>query len=227
MWLLCADAPGWLCSIVWLTQNMQMLCMLQLQCWTVLAECQPVWSFTLPLFLPLPSSPSGSSSLACTCWLVIGLALCVCEFISGIFHLVFLNVIMPEEARQMRAERNSCSWLCTWCPCISPSARPWIMLVIKTYTHAQSKAISALTNYINYDIIMTKAVKRQETGVADSGCTVFSTEINLVQTWMLFSSFVFQHWLLMRLDTRSKQKKSLELNMRICQWSSSACLEHV
>lgn len=62
----------------------------------------------------------------------------------------------------------------------------------KIMNYAQSKAISALTNYKNYDIIMTKAVKRQETGVADGGCTVFSTEMSLVLTWMLFSSFI-QH----------------------------------
>lgn len=96
-----------------------------------MAECQPKGSFTLPPFLPLPSCPSGSSSLAYTCWLVIGLALCACEFISGIFHLVFLNVIMLEEGRRMRTERNSCSWLRTWCLHPPPSTRTLIILVIK------------------------------------------------------------------------------------------------
>lgn len=100
---------------------------------------QHVWqnanlpSFTLPTFLPLLSCPSGSSSLACTCWPVIGLALCACEFISGIFLLVRLNVITLEEGRQMRAERNSCSSLLTP-PHTHTHTRTWIMLVIN-HTH--------------------------------------------------------------------------------------------
>lgn len=181
MWLLCAEAPGWLSSIVWLAQNMQILCMLHLQCGTELSMYgrRPTWGIIHP--------PSISSPPLLSLWLIlIGLYLLTGNWPGT----VSVNLLVEYS--------TSCvlMWLCCrredgWelkgtaahgCAHDVPTSalhENMNYAGYKTYT-CMRRVRPFLLSQVNRDIIITKAWhrhdKRQETELWLTAAVLYSSQ---------------------------------------------------